>query len=185
MADPKLETWQNTSRGNKWYKCFDVQGRETTKVVRGGHTFVLTTQERQMNQEISRPQQDLFRNGTFVLKKPSVETLREEIDTPDAMTDADLEQIQRDVTYGEANIGEIVAEITSLNTLQRLLEFFTIDEGSRKSDMDVIKARRQELNPGAAANETSVVMTKPETEPKPIKVSPGGAVIPEPQKIGH
>lgn len=183
MADPKVETWLNTSLGTKWYKCFDVQGRETTKVVRGGHTFVLSTLERQMNQETALPHQDLFRNGTFVLKRGSDETRREEIDSPNSLTDAELEQIHREVTFGEGKIEAYLVAMDSLTTLQRLREVFAADGDSKKTDMDAIKARMQELNPGAAVNE-GVVITRPEADPKPIKVSPGGTNLPRPTRVG-
>jgi hypothetical protein len=183
MADPKHETWRNTSLGLKWYKCFDIQGRETTKVVRGNGVFTLTTQERQLNQEASIPELDLFRNGTFVLKKAATETDPDEIASPNSLTDAQIESIYNEVTHGEENLVNYLTSIESPVTLQRMLEIFVAEGDSKDSDVKAIRNRMSELNPSAARGDREII-TRPEPEDRPTRVSPGGFSVPEGVKVG-
>lgn len=183
MADPKIETWKNTSQGLKWYRCFDIQGRETTKTVKGGGTFTLTTQERQLNQEIAVPSLDLFRNGTFVLRKESEQTNPDEISSPDSLTDAQIESIYREVTHGDEKLADYLQSIHSLVTLQRMLEIFIAEEDTKETDVKAIKARMLDLNPSAVRNDR-VVVTSPEPEDmKPTRVSAGGFSVPAGTKV--
>lgn len=183
MADSKHETWRNTSLGIKWYKCFDVQGRETTKVVKGNGVFTLTTQERQMNQEASIPELDLFRNGTFVLKKAADETDPDEIASPNSLTDAQIETIYREVTFGTENLSDYLGSIESPVTLQRMLEIFVSEPDSRDSDVKAIRNRMNEVNPSSVLGDRTVI-TRPEPEDKPTRVSPGGFSVPAGVKVG-
>lgn len=180
--EDRMETWLNTSMGFKWYKCFNAQGIETTKVVQGGKTFTVTTLERQINQEASSPNQDLFRNGTFVLKRASADTQVEETESPNALTDGQIEEIQRDATYGNLKLDGYLAQIDSPVTLSRLYEAFVLDEASKTADVAAIKARISEVNPNALF-EGSVVMTSPPDPEKPIKMSADGFTTPSGRKL--
>jgi hypothetical protein len=183
MVDLQQETWRNTSLGIKWYKCFDVQGRETTKVVKGGGVFTLTTRERQMNQEAAIPELDLFRNGTFVLKRAADDTDPDEIASPNSLTDAQIEEIYNQVTHGEENLVQYLASIESSVTLQRMLEIFVAEGDSKESDVKAIKARMEEVNPSSVKSDR-VIITRPEPEDKPTRVSPGGFSVPAGVKVG-
>lgn len=183
MADPSIETWKNTSLGLKWYRCFDVQGRETTKTVKGNGTFTLTTQERQMNQEQSVPEQDLFRNGTFILKKGAETTIPDEIASPDSLTDTQLEELYREVTFGDEDLNTYLESIDSPVTLQRMLEIFVAEDDTKEVHVKAIKARQLEVNPSAPRGDR-VVVTRPEPEDrKPERVSPGGFSVPDGVKV--
>ena len=183
--DPKenKETWRNTSLGLKWYKCFDTQGRETTKVVKGGGIFTLSTLERQMNQEASVPSLDLFRNGTFVLKRAAETTDQDEIASPNSLTDAELEEIYNQVTHGDENLVNYLASIESPVTLQRMLEIFVSESDSKESDVKAIRNRIQEVNPSAVRGDRQII-TRPEPEDRPTRVSPGGFSVPAGVKVG-
>lgn len=161
----KVEIWYNTSAGTCWYKCFDLQGRETTKTVKGGRTFTLTTFERRINQEAaSDPAVDLFRNGTFVLKRPSDDTDRAEIQTPDAITDEEIENIVREVMYGDLSIQDVIANISAPLTLNRIL-LQLVAEDAKSSIIKAVQAKYDALNPGKPVeHEIVTVPDKPKDE---------------------
>lgn len=158
----EVEVWQNVSLGSKWYKCFDVRGQVTTKVVRGGKTFTLSPLERQMNQEsAANPKQSLFLNGTFVLRRPAEATDMAELASPEALTDEQLNDIVRDVMFAELDITELIGELQSEVTLQRLHEKLIVED-AKKSVIDLVKARLDHLH-GGDINER-VQVTKPDDD---------------------
>lgn len=158
----EVEVWQNVSLGSKWYKCFDVRGQVTSKVVRGGKTFTLTPLERQMNQEsAANPKQSLFLNGTFVLRQKAEATDLSELESPEALTDSQIDDIVRDVTMGDVDITEQVQAMESEVTLSRLFERLVLED-ARKSVVDMVKARLDHIH-GGDVNER-VAMTKPEDD---------------------
>lgn len=158
----KLELWRNTAPGMRWYIAFDLQGREKTKTVPGGRTFTLSTFERQINQErAATPEQDLFRNGTFILAKPSDETDNDEIFSPNALTDQEIETIVHDVVFGDMKINDVIDQIDSGVTLFRLYEAFTLEEKAPERVKAAIKKKRDSLE-ATVANEREVVRTSPE-----------------------
>jgi len=159
-ARAELEVWQNTSSGAKWYVCYDRQGRETTKVVKGGRTFTISSFERQINQDLAAsPEMDLFRNGTFVLKKESAETDRAEIESPDALTDAEIEEMVREVMHGSVDIADVIADISSLVTMNRIYEALVVEDASA-STIEKVKTKIAELDPSRPIERT-VVTTAP------------------------
>lgn len=184
--DPRetKETWRNTSLGLKWYKCFDTQNRETTKVVKGGGIFTLSVLERQMNQEAAIPQLDLFRNGTFVLKRAAEGTDPDEIASPNSLTDAEIEEIYNQVTHGEENLANYLASIESSVTLQRMLEIFVAEGDSKEADVKAIRNRMGEVNPSTVRSDRQII-TRPEPEDQPTRVSPGGFSVPAGVKVGN
>ncbi len=159
-ARGELEVWHNVTPGPKWYVCYDRQGRETTRVVGGGRTFVLSAFERQINQDMAAsPEADLFRNGTFVLKKESEETDIAEISSPDALTDSEIDELVREVVHGDLRIGDAIKEINSLVTLNRIFEVLVLEDAS-KSAIDGVKAKIAELDPSRPV-ERQLVATSP------------------------
>lgn len=152
----KVEVWRNTSRGMRWYIAFDLQGRETTKTVPGNRTFTITTFERQINQErAADPEQDLFRNGTFVLQKPSTETNEKEIESPDSLTDHEVDEMVREIVHGDLRVSDAIADITSLVTLTRIYEVLMAEDATKRT-IDTVKRRIKELNPAAATERETV-----------------------------
>lgn len=156
-----IEVWQNVSLGPKWYISFDAQGRQSTKTVKGGKTFTVSVLERRMNQEAANPAQCLFRNGTFVLRSGSQMTNVEEFESAEALTDAQIEIIVRDVIQGDADPADFIGGLTSQVTLQRILEAFVLDGGAKATVIDAVKARITEIG-GRRVNER-VAVTVPET----------------------
>lgn len=156
----QVEVWKNTSPGAKWYICFDLQGRETSKVVEGNRTFTLTTFERQINQDrAATAEQDLFRNGTFVLSKPSSETNPEEVSSPNAKTDGEIEGLVREIEYGDLKTADAIAEVDSPVTLQRLYDALK-EAGAHHAKLNVVKKKIDSIT--NAPVEREVVMTAPE-----------------------
>lgn len=139
-----IEVWKNTAMGSRWYVDFDVQGRETHSVVLGNKTFTLPTLARQVNQEKAEKGADLFRDGTFVLVKPGKETNEAEFDSPDTMTDLEIETLSKDILTDHIKVGVAIADIGSVITLSRLMEQFVIDDlpssviGAVKAKIDKI-----------------------------------------------
>lgn len=158
----KVEVWKNTAAGMRWYIAFDLQGRESSKTVPGGRTFTLSTFERQINQErTADPSQDLFRNGTFTLAKPSEDTVNDEIASPNALTDQEIEEIVREVVFGDKTITEVIKTIDSTLTLHRLWEAFVLEEKTPDRVTKAIKRKKDSLEP-TVANPREAVVTSPE-----------------------
>lgn len=158
-ARNELEVWQNVTPGAKWYVCYDRQGREITKVVGGGKTFVISVFERQINQDMaSSPEADLFRNGTFVLKKESEETDPAEIESPDSLTDSEVEAIAREITHGDLTAADAIRKINSVLTLGRIYEALVMEDAP-KSAIDTVKAKIAELDPSRPAERELIVST--------------------------
>ena len=179
QVQEQSEVWINTAAGSRWYKCLDLQGRETSKAVKGGRTFTLTTFERQLNQHISAtPEQDLFRNGTFVLKRPGVDTDQNEVASPNAMTDAELATLGNELMYGERDPKETLKFITSSHALGRLVEYLVI-EGADAKTISAVKEQKAEADaPKERSSHDGPVKTRPEDEFDAVK----GAITEAPVK---
>lgn len=156
MKPADVEVWVNTAAGMRWYKALDVRGQEVSKVVQGGRTFTLTILERQLNQEIVDPSVDMFRDGTFVLRKPSENTDTEEVRSPNSFTHEEIDELVREIVHGDIGPAAIVADITSVVALDRVYEALVV-EGADKAVTDVVKQRKAELSPEPEA--------KPQSEP--------------------
>lgn len=143
----KLEVWRNTAAGFRWYQSYDLQGRPTSKTVAGGRTFTITAFERQINQEAAaEPEMDLFRNGTFVIVKPAEDTIMDEIASPESMTDEELVAGVRAVLYEDGDIKTWLEGVTSVITLQRVLEQLVAEDAPKKT-IDHVKERIAESQP--------------------------------------
>lgn len=170
----KSEVWVNTSAGTRWFKCLDIQGRETSKAVRGERTFTLTTFERQLNQHAAAsPEQDLFRNGTFVLKKASVDTDPDEVASPNAMTEAELVALGNEVMYGERSPEEVIQHITSSPALARLVEFLVLEE-AKPHLIAAVKERQKEFE---TPKPKTIAATKPDDEFDAVKAPVTEAIV--------
>lgn len=164
----RLEVWRNTAAGARWFQSFDLQGRSTSKVVQGGKTFTLTAFERQINQEAAAdPAMDLFRNGTFVLVKPAEDTIIEEVQSPESMTDEEIESGVRAVMYEEGvKLRDWLDEVSSPITLQRVFEQLVVEDAPNTLITE-IKDMIDEVQPGTP--ERVVVSTSTNAEESPKK----------------
>lgn len=163
QAHSRLETWKNTQAGLRWYIAFDMQGREITKVVHGHRTFTLTTFERQINQErAASPELDLFRNGGFVLKRGSEDTKKEEVLSPDSLTDAEVVDMVRQVIGESETIEDTMEGITSVFTMNRILDEL-VAEDAPKEAISYVKGLIADREP-TTAQFRQVVTTNPTSE---------------------
>lgn len=160
MADPQnVEIWKNTANGPRWYTVFDTQGREVAKTVQGGRTFTVTVFERRVNQDkVALPELDAFRNGTFILVRESSETDEREVESPNAKTDSELEQIVNETLADPSYIDGVLQEVSSTATLHRLLEFLVADDAP-SSAIDKVRAAFHAADGGVTAVKRRMVTT--------------------------
>ena len=163
----KLEVWKNTTAGLRWCEVTDRQGRQQSRLVKGGRTFTITPFERQLNQDAAADAGlDHFRNGTFVLS---------EIASPDSLTDSEVLGIVHDLMAKTRTVGNALKGIKSPVALQRIYERAVVEDIS-KSQIDEIKGRLQVAEGTAPVMEHEVASPIPEPE-KEVKTPRGG--IPE------
>jgi len=168
-GNESVEVWVNTAAGMRWIKVLDRQGRETGKTIPGGRTFTVSTFDRQVNQDAAAdPGQDLFRNGTFVLVKESGETNKDEVESSDSLTDAEMATIVHEILAKNMTVEAAIHKIGSPVTLGRLLEAL-VAEDAPKSAIDTVKAKKQGIEPGAAV-ERQVVSPPPKKKEEKVVV---------------
>ncbi len=164
MTEPrdKIEIWKNSAAGMRWYKILDRQGRETGKTVQGGRTFSLTAFDRQINQdEAATPEQDLFRNGNFVMIKPAEDTNKDEIESPDSFTDAELTALVHGLLAQEQTIEAAIHFIESPVTLGRLMEELVIEDAP-SSMVAVVKEKKETKEAGTATEREFIAPAAPD-----------------------
>lgn len=139
----KIEVWKNSAAGMRWYKILDRQGFEHGKTVQGGRTFTLTAFDRQINQDLAAtPEQDLFRNGNFVLIKKANDTQMDEIESPDSFTDAELTTLVHEILAKDKTIEVAIHFVESPVTLGRLMEELVIEDAPQ-SAIDAVRAKKE------------------------------------------
>ena len=149
QAPQNIEVWKNVTKGMRWFTRFNVQGAETDGRVQGGRTFTLTPFERQVNQEKAATNElDLFRNGTFILVRGANDTVKEEIASPNSLTQSDLSDLAVQVLAEPQDLDGILLEIgASHSTLDRFKEFLIAHEAPtsaiEKVDTALYKAESQ------------------------------------------
>lgn len=148
QSKPQVEVWKNTAAGMRWYMTMDALGKEKGITVRGNRTFTITPFERQINQsKAASPEQDLFRDGTFVLITPADLTDMDEISDTQARTDQEITQMVNDLKGDPKLIDEFLTGIDSPITLNRLLEDIVVDGTVAKSVIDAVKKQIAEAQP--------------------------------------
>ena len=179
MSDKEnVEVWQNTTAGLRWAEVTDRQGRQTSRIVKGGRTFLITPFERQLNQDAAASAElDHFRNGTFVLVKAATDTDMAEIESADSLTDAEVLGIVHNLMAKNTTVKKALYEIKSPVALRRIFELAVIEDIS-KSQVDEIKAMLVEAEGAPVIVEHEIVGEVPEPE-KEVKTPRGG--IPEAQ----
>lgn len=162
MQPENVEVWKNTANGSRWYTQFDVRGQEVTKTVGGNRTFSLTSFERQVNQEkAASPDVDLFRNGNFILVKESAETNRAEIESPNAVTDKELEKITHEIMADPELVDGVLARLTSPSSRHRLWEHLVVEDGPSKV-VEKVKSAYHEADGSVVAQRRRIITTSAE-----------------------
>lgn len=181
QAQADTEIWLNTAPGMRWFKALDLYGRETTKTVSGGRTFTLTIFERQLNQaNVASAEQDLFRNGTFSLRKPAEATNEEEVRSPNSLTEAEVSGLVVELMHGEVDVATALAGVSSDVTFNRIIEAMVLEDAP-PGLIGQVKALKT-----GDAKEASVplpptepVVTKPEEPEDEFDAIKGEAVMAE------
>ncbi len=194
MAEPtleprdKIEVWKNQAAGMRWYKILDRQGHEVGKTVQGYRTFTLTPFDRQINQDkAATPQQDLFRNGNFVLIKKAIDTHMDEIESPDSFTDAELTTLVHEVLAKDKTIEAAIHFVESAVTLGRLMDELVIEDAP-KSYIDTVRAKKESKEDTVATERVYVSEggppeeeVKTPTDIPPVETTP--MVVTQPEKV--
>jgi len=192
----KAEVWKNEAAGMRWVKATDRNGKEISRVVQPGKVFTITAFDRQINQDsFATPKLDLFRNGTFVLVKPADDTILEEIESPDSLTEGEVQGIVYDILAKKVTARQAIAKMTSPIALNRILTALVLeDEGDNqilKDAIGVVRTKFNEVEGGTkVAAEREVVSPAP--EPEEVKTPRGGIpevetpafVSTEPERVG-
>lgn len=125
------EVWKNVTPGLRYYIEMDPLGRQTHGLVQAGRTFTITPLERQINQQgAASPEQDMFRNGSFVLVQETDETILDEVVSPNSVSDGEIEVAVHEALAGdEESIMQILDNVSSAVTAQRVLEELVVQDG--------------------------------------------------------
>lgn len=120
--DPGFERWHNNRKGRVVLIRLGEYGRKTEELIPPGKDFLITPAERRANQvAAATPAQDMFTNGAL----SPLQLIEGEPDTlkllanPNTITVEDIHEIFRNKGTGFL---DKIAEITSVNTIDRLLE---------------------------------------------------------------
>ncbi len=169
-----IEVWKNVGAGMTWVTVFNPLGAEVSKNVRGGGTFTRSITERRINQySAANSELDLFRNGRFLLLKAAEETVMDEIESPQSLTDEEIITLVHEITYDPEVIDRVLARITSPTTINRLMEEMVVGADLPTSVIDKVKAAMK-----TADGKEDVVDREAITVPAPRKESPKPAAGP-------
>lgn len=168
------ETWKNAGRGSVWLNVFDPAkpGALKHQQVRGGGTIVITTQERQVNQDRAANRDlDMFTNGTLtpVRLVDSAEDYEEIASNPNLLSEDDMRDLFKLKT---PSFKKRIGEITNSIAMARMLEMAKEEESELNISMAQYKAvetRLAELRGGPEVVEIEINQTS--TPPAPKKMS--------------
>lgn len=155
------EIWRNVTQGLRYYIALDPIGNQTHKSVQPGRTFTISPMERRLNQEAAWAEKaDMFKNGTFVLEQESPETLSEEVESANALTDKQIEEAVALAGKGKTEaIETILTDLDSLVTAERILDELVSQD-----------ARQSLIN--AAKNKVEILTERPiGPDGKPMRVA--------------
>lgn len=150
----QLETWRNPGEARVVIKRLDPRTGDLSRdeLIRGGATFTITPDEREINQRMAyNPQMDFFRNGTLVpvaLIEGS-EMALEAATNPNLLSDGDMRSLLARKTgpaktkADEAFLAKL-ADIENATTLGRLLALAE-EEDAPVSRVRAIQARLAEV----------------------------------------
>jgi hypothetical protein len=126
------EVWKNVAAAPRHYICFTSIGELTSKVVQAGRTFTCTSVERRLNQEaVYDAKVDPFRDGTFILVKETDDTVHDEIESVDSITDQEIEVAVNEAIGGDpVRIDTMLRAVSGINTANRILEELVVQDAS-------------------------------------------------------
>jgi hypothetical protein len=191
MASP-AEVWKNEAAGMRWVKVTDRQGKDGSRNVQPGKVFTITPFDRQINQDsFATPEQDLFRNGTFVLVKPADDTIIDEIESPDSLTESEVQGIVYEILAKKVTGEQAIRNINSPIALNRILTALVLEEDAPNSAVAAVKAKHVKMEGGTPVA-TERVVVAPAPEPEKVETPRGGIptvdtpdfVQTEPEKVG-
>jgi len=186
------EVWKNEAAGMRWVKITDRQGKDGSRNVQAGKVFTITAFDRQINQDsFATPEQDLFRNGTFVLVKAAEDTIMDEIESPDSLTESEVQGIVYDILAKKVTGEQAVRKINSPIALNRILTALVVEEDAPNSAVQAVKAKHAKMEGGTQVATERVAVApapQPETVETPRdgipKVETPAFVKTEPEKVG-
>jgi hypothetical protein len=155
MGDlPTKEIWKNVAAGPRHYLCLNAIGEQTTKVVQPNRTFTVSVTERRLNQEaVYDPKADPFRDGTFLMVRDTENTESDEIDSPNSVTDDEIEKAVREALGGDPVPVEMMLErIDSINTANRIYEELVAEDASHNL-VEMAKAKVDEFTERPIGND--------------------------------
>jgi hypothetical protein len=186
------EVWKNETAGMRWVKVTDRLGKGQARVVQAGKVFTITPFDRQINQDsFATPQQDLFRNGTFVLVKSAEDTIMDEIESPDSLTESEVQSIVYDILAKKTTGERAIRDINSPIALNRILTALVLEEDAPNSAVDAVKTKHAKMEGGTPVA-TERVVVSPAPEPDKVETPRDGIptvetpdfVQTEPEKVG-
>ncbi len=141
------EVWKNVAAGPRHYICFTAIGEQTNRVVQAGRTFTVSQTERRLNQEaVYDAKVDPFRDGTFIIVRETDDTIIDEFESVDSITDKEIEVAVREAVGGEPErIEGMIAAISGINTANRILEELVVSGDAPSSVVDMAKEKVDEL----------------------------------------
>ena len=160
------EVWKNEAAGMRWVQVTDRQGKDGSRRVQPGKVFTITPFDRQVNQDsFATSEQDLFRNGTFVLVKPAEDTIMDEIESPDSLTESEVQGIVYDILANKSTGEQAIKNINSPIALNRILTALVLEEDAPNSATAAVKAKHAKMEGGTqVATERVVVAPAPPEE---------------------
>lgn len=161
MADQVTkEIWKNASAGLRHYIALSAIGEQISRTVNAGRTFTITPLERRLNQEaVYDAKVDPFRDGTFLMVRETDDTVMDEIESPNSVTDAEIEAAVQEAVGGDTvPIEAMIEKVGGINTAQRIYEeTVAMDAPGSIIEMAKKKVESLEERPTGLDGETLVV----------------------------
>lgn len=169
------ETWKNAGAGEVWINVIDPHTQRLKHTpVRSGAKVLITTEERQINQDrAASKEKDFFSNGTLtpVRLVDTAEDYAEIASNPNLLSEDDMRAVFK---LTPAKFKARLAEITNTIAVNRMLEMAREsgdeEEPSLKVNMNQLKVLESRLTELRGGNEvTEVTHTQTGGPPAPQK----------------
>jgi hypothetical protein len=169
------ETWQNSGAGQVWINLFDPvnNGKLKHTPVRSGGKILLTTEERQLNQDrASSGDLDVFMNGTLIPVRlvDTADDYEEIASNPNLLSEDDMREIFK---LKAPTFKKRLSEITNSIAVSRMLEMAKEEESDLNVSMAQFKAiesRLAELRNGPEVIEVETSTMGGPPAPKKISI---------------
>jgi hypothetical protein len=175
MSDSKTtkETWKNAGAGEVWINVIDPHTQRLKHVpVRSGNKIMITTEERQINQDrAASSDKDFFTNGTLtpVRLVDTAEDYAEIASNPNLLSEEDMRDMFK---LKAAQFKARLADITNAIAISRMAEMAKAEESGLNVTMAQFKALEQrlaELRGGVDVTEVTQTSVAPAGIPAPQK----------------